>query len=66
LLLALACLPYVILVGMLPDATDFPGEGGGEAQMGWGFQQFWDYTIWAVILTLLWLALWRGPPCFSP
>jgi hypothetical protein len=60
LLLALACLPYVILVGMLPDATDFPGEGGGEAQMGWGFQQFWDYTTWAVILTLLWLALWRA------
>jgi hypothetical protein len=60
MLLLLACLPYVILVGMLPDADDFPNEGGGEAMIGQGFQQLWEYTTWGVTLILLWLALWRA------
>jgi hypothetical protein len=60
LLLLLACLPYALLVGMLPDASDFPNEGGGEARMAWGFQQFWAYVGWATTLALLWLALWRA------
>jgi hypothetical protein len=60
LLLLVACLPYALLVAMLPDASDFPGEGGGEARMAWGFQQFWAYVAWGVTLVLLWLALWRA------
>ena len=60
MLLLLACLPYALLVGMLPDADDFPNEGGGEARIAWGFQQFWAYTACAATLGLLWLALWRA------
>ena len=37
LLVLLACLPYAVLVAALPDATDFPGEGGGEARIWLGF-----------------------------
>jgi hypothetical protein len=59
-LLLFACLPYIIMVGMLPDADDFPNEGGGEARMAWGFQQFWAYTGCAATLVLLTLALWRA------
>jgi hypothetical protein len=58
--LLLACLPYAMLVGMLPGAEDFPGEGGGEAQYSWGFQQFWAYIAWSLTVALLWLALWRA------
>ena len=58
--LLLACLPYAMLVGMLPGADDFPGEGGGEAQYSWGFQQFWAYISWSLTVALLWLALWRA------
>ncbi len=31
LLALLACLPYAVLVAALPDATDFPGEAGRDA-----------------------------------
>ncbi len=60
LLLLLACLPYVLMVATLPDAGDFPNEGGGEARMAWGFQQVWAYTACGVALILLWLSLWRA------
>jgi hypothetical protein len=60
MLLVLACLPYMILVGMLPADGDFPNEGGGEARMAWGFQQFWAYLACGMTLALLWLALWRA------
>jgi hypothetical protein len=59
-LLVLACLPYALLVAMLPEAGDFPNEGGGEDRIGWGFQQFFAYDAWATILGLLWLAHWRA------
>jgi hypothetical protein len=59
-LLLLGCLPYALLVGMPPDAGEFPNEGGGEARMGWGFQQFWAYTACGAILVLLSLAVWRA------
>jgi hypothetical protein len=60
LLLLLACLPYAILVGMLPGADEFPNEGGGEARIAWGFQQFWAFAACGATLLLLWLALWRA------
>jgi hypothetical protein len=60
LLLLLACVPYLLLVAMLPDANELPNEGGGEARMAWGFQQFWAYVAWGATLALLWLALWRA------
>jgi len=60
MLLVLACLPYILLVGMLPGDSDFPNEGGGEARMAWGFQQFWAYAAGGATLVLLWLALWRA------
>jgi hypothetical protein len=59
-LLLFACLPYVLMVGMLPAADEFPNEGGGEARMAWGFAQLWAYTAWAATLVLLTLALWRA------
>ncbi len=59
-LVLLACLPYAVLVAMLPDAGQFPDEGG-EARMAWGFQQFWAYVGGGATLVLLWLALWRAP-----
>ena len=59
-LLVLACVPYALLVAALPDAGDFPNEGGGEARMGWGFQQFWAYVACGATLVLLSLALWRA------
>ena len=59
-LLLLACFPYVLLVTALPEAGEFPNEGGGEARMGWGFQQFWAWVACAATLLLLSLALWRG------
>src|SRR5579871_4578466 len=60
LLLLLACLPYALLVGMLPGASDFPNEGGGEARIAWAFQQVWAYTACVATLLLLMLALWRA------
>lgn len=60
LLLLFAIVPYTLLVAMLPGAEDFPNEGGGEARMAWGLQQFWAYAAWGVILVLLGLALWRA------
>jgi hypothetical protein len=60
LLLLLACLPYGLLVAMLPSAGGFPNEGGGEARMGWEFQQFWAYAACGATLVLLSLALWRA------
>src|SRR5271165_1103556 len=60
LLLLLACLPYVVLVAMLPHAGEFPNEGGGESRMAWGFQQLWAYAACGTTLVLLWLALWRA------
>ena len=59
-LLVLACFPYALLIAMLPDAGDFPNEGGGEARIAWGFQQFWAYVACAATLILLALALWRA------
>jgi hypothetical protein len=59
-LLLLACVPYVLLVTALPEAGEFPNEGGGEARMGWGFQQFWAYVACGATLLLLSLALWRA------
>jgi hypothetical protein len=59
-LLLFACLPYVLMVGMLPDAGEFPNEGGGEARMAWGFQQFWAYAACGATVVLLALALWRA------
>src|SRR6516165_2256509 len=38
-LLVLACLPYIAMVVMLPDADQFPDDGGGEARMAWAFQE---------------------------
>ena len=60
MLLLLACLPYVLLVAMLPDPNDFPGEGGGEARIGRGFQELWAYVACGATVLLLWLALWRA------
>jgi hypothetical protein len=59
-LLLLACFPYVLLVAALPEAGEFPNEGGGESRMGWGFQQFWAYVACGATLILLSLALWRA------
>ena len=59
-LLLLACFPYAILVAMQPGVGDFPNEGGGEARMAWGFQQFWAYVACGATLVLLALALWRA------
>ena len=59
-LLLLACPFYALLLGMLPEAGDFPNEGGGEDRIAWGFQQFWAYVAGCVTLGLLWLALWRA------
>ena len=60
LLLVLACFPYALLVAALPGVGDFPNEGGGEARMAWGFQQFWAYMACGATLMLLALALWRA------
>ena len=59
-LLVLACFPYALLVAALPGVGDFPNEGGGEARMAWGFQQFWAYVACGATLMLLALALWRA------
>ncbi len=59
-LLVLACVPYALLVAALPEVGDFPNEGGGEARMAWGFQQFWAYMACGATLILLSLALWRA------
>jgi hypothetical protein len=59
-LVLLACLPYAMFVAMLPDAGEFPDEGGGEARMAWGFQQLWAYAGCGATLVLLGLALWRA------
>jgi hypothetical protein len=59
-LVALACFPYALLVAALPGVGDFPNEGGGEARIGWGFQQLWAYVACGTTLILLSLALWRA------
>ncbi len=59
-LLVLACFPYALLVAALPGVGDFPNEGGGEARIGWGYQQFWAFAAWGATLVLLSLALWRA------
>src|SRR5271165_6356260 len=60
LLLLLACLPYALLVAMLPHAGEFPNEGGGESRLAWGFQQLRAYAACGTTMVLLWLALWRA------
>ena len=60
LLVLLACLPYAVMVAMLPGGDQFPDEGGGEARIALGFQQLWAYASGAATLVLLWLALWRA------
>jgi hypothetical protein len=59
-LLLLACFPYALLVAALPEAGEFPNEGGGEARMGWGFQQFGAWVACGATLVLVSLALWRA------
>jgi hypothetical protein len=59
-LLLVACLPYALLVAALPDAGDFPNEGGGEARLGWGIRELWAYATCGATMGLLWLALWRA------
>jgi hypothetical protein len=58
LTLLFACIPYALLVGMLPGAEDFPFEGGGEDRLSWAFQELWAYASLAATVALLWLALW--------